>query len=278
MKISRADSKLHDQAMDLIHSDKTLTQDEIEFCLENFNPMATHDVGKGGIFFTPIEMARSFAQVVAPNGRIIDLCAGIGLLSWALLENDRFSPRQITEIVAVEIDNEFAEIGKRLLPEVTWICGSIFDQELVSSLGRFDYAIGNPPYGNIPNKKEADWMSFKGPAQFMAAEIAFRVSANGCMFIVPEGDTEYDLKRNRPRKNANADRLKTVFPGVTIMPESLDLSEFKSQWKGAAPDVAFADFIVDEAIDKMPIGFRKPKAQLERDQLLKIGVSCLTGK
>src|SRR3990172_7934858 len=80
-KITKRQTKLHDQVMDLIHSDRSLSRDEIEFCFRNFNPLATHNVGKGAIFFTPVDLAWELAVMTQPKGAVIDLCAGIGVTS-----------------------------------------------------------------------------------------------------------------------------------------------------------------------------------------------------
>src|SRR3972149_9267496 len=83
-KITNRQTKLHDQVMDLIHSDRSLSRDEVEFCFQNFNPLATHNIGKGAIYFTPFDLAWELAVMTQPKGAVIDLCAGIDRKSTRL--------------------------------------------------------------------------------------------------------------------------------------------------------------------------------------------------
>src|SRR3989337_1291422 len=134
-KITKRQTKLNDQVMDLIHSDKPLSEDEIEFCFRNFNPLATHNVGKGAIFFTPVDLAWELAVMTQPMG------AGIGVLSYQVLRHDRTGwmgrEGDIKRMVAIEQEMQFVEIGRRLLPEVEWYWGNAFQFHLPHSLGGF---------------------------------------------------------------------------------------------------------------------------------------------
>lgn len=101
--------KAHDQVMALVALDRPLTEDEKWFVLENFHEGAMHINSKAGAFFTPSGLARDFSlHVTGP--RIIDLCAGIGSLAFAC--RDRAS-----ELVCVEINPDYARIGKKVVPE-----------------------------------------------------------------------------------------------------------------------------------------------------------------
>lgn len=277
-KLSRARTKLHDEAMELINSDRPLNGDEIELCYKQYSPMAEHNIGKGGIFFTPPELAWNFYVMSAPKGRVIDLCAGIGVLSWALLLGEMNylatdSPLRgdVTELVCIEQNQHFVDIGRRLLPQATWICGSVFDKELVTSLGEFDSAISNPPYGNIPSKKEGSWLKVKGPAQWMVVELTLRLAYNGGCFILLREDSDYDY-RSRPlnpaspvpsyvrgyglKDESNKKKyLEKHFPGVHMMPESIDTEMFIDQWEGAKPDVLIVDVCPEDVSWKRPYGF-----------------------
>lgn len=86
------------------------------------------------------------------------------------------------------------KVGKKLLPEATWINGSVFDRQLIESLPYFDMAISNPPFGKIKtgigeNKKIT--LKYKGSEfEFMAIEIASIIASRG-VFILPQASTPF---------------------------------------------------------------------------------------
>lgn len=156
-KISKNKLKLHNEALTLVRSDKDLTFAEKEFILENYKPYATHNVTEKNAFFTPIELAMA-ATIEMPNPdewaqpvRILDLCAGIGMLSFAYKHYSGYNTREV-ELVCVELEEEYIEVGKRILPEATWINASILDLDTVS-LGSFACFISNPPFMKIGDYK-----------------------------------------------------------------------------------------------------------------------------
>lgn len=281
-KLTKTDTKLHDEAMELINGTGVLNFDQIEFCYENYNPMAEHNVGKAAIFFTPPELAWNFAVMASPSGRVIDLCAGIGILARNVMQHDSYLGSteavphgDITEMVCLEQNPEFVRIGKRLLPQATWIEGSVFDKDLIISLGEFDLAISNPPYGNIPGKKAGSWLKTKGPAQWMVMEVGLRLAYNGVVAILPRGDSDYDyqtvpLDITNPRpsyvrnfggttgkiENPNSQKyLGKHFHGVKAFPESICTLGFQDQWKGASPDVLIVHVDPEDGDFKRPYGF-----------------------
>jgi len=272
MKITRADTARHEEAMALLFAmDHKMPDEEIEYVYEHYDPMAEHNVGKNAIFFTPLGLAWDFAAMTAPKGRVIDLCAGTGILSYACLRHDSCggSP-DITELVAVEIDHEFVEIGKRLLPEVVWIEGSVFDQELMANLGVFDNAISNPPYGSISADADADWLSYKGPAHFKVAEVALRLAYGGAGLIIPEVDTNYDMRRSQPQCSGSLARFNKTFPGIDLSPVCM-ADAFKDDWKGASPHVIIADLSTDDYRGVKPLGFTlAPKRKVTIEQPVEV--------
>lgn len=262
-KITKQQSKLHDEALALVHSDKALTKDDIEFVYKNYNPMASHNVGKGAIYFTPPGLAEEFA-VLAPKGRVIDLCAGIGVLSYYTLQHDisGYSGREpfrgdIKRLVAIENNPEFVEVGKRLMPYVEWIHGDVFDLDLLTSLGEFDCAISNPPYGHIPTKDANDWTLVKGPAHWQVIEIALRLADNGGIFILPEDCTDYDLRKRQynPQKPKNK-YLEPYFHDVYMEAWAADYDQYLNDWQGASPKVNIVDISTDDVSFSRPYGFQ----------------------
>lgn len=96
MKLSKAQRKQHDAAMNLLEKDR-LTDTDIEFFLANFHEGASGDVGTAGAFFRPPDLANDFAIDVS-GPKIVDLCAGIGTLSILSLWHRRYddNPPDIT--------------------------------------------------------------------------------------------------------------------------------------------------------------------------------------
>lgn len=60
----------------------------------------------------PLDLASDFAIDVG-TGRVIDLCAGIGVLSYFVKERSKWNS-QPTEIICVERNHRYVEIGKNL--------------------------------------------------------------------------------------------------------------------------------------------------------------------
>jgi predicted RNA methylase len=142
-KLTKAQAKAHQQACGLLEHER-LSDDDKLFVLEHWQESAKHINTIAGAFFTPMGLARDLSVEVSGK-RIIDLCAGIGSLSfWCACRAWNEPP----EIVCVEMNADYAEVGRKLLPEARWIVGSVFD--LPSDLGHFDFAIGNPPFGATP--------------------------------------------------------------------------------------------------------------------------------
>ena len=142
-KLTKSQTKLHNQACDLLEKDE-LTFDEKWFVLEHWHEGAEHINGQAGAFFTPVLLARDFSiDVTGP--KVIDLCAGIGALSFMYYHCRHHT--QDPQITCVEINPAYVEVGKKVLPEATWICADVFDDQL--TLGEFDTAISNPPFGRV---------------------------------------------------------------------------------------------------------------------------------
>lgn len=114
-RITKKESALHIQVMELIHSDKQLTQDNKQFIFNNYKG---DGIGATGAFFTPEMLAWDFILDAGCNGQCIELCAGIGRLSYY-----QYLRNKPTHITCVELNPEYVMIGKRVLPEAEWIVG-----------------------------------------------------------------------------------------------------------------------------------------------------------
>lgn len=154
-----------------------LSESDALFALENWQESAKHINTIAGAFFTPIGLARDLAIEVNPGSRIIDLCAGIGALSFFCSGGWKQS-----EIVCVELNPEYAAVGMKIVPEARWIVGSVFD--LPRDLGRFDFAIGNPPFGTTPRAAKAPRYTGKD-FELHVIDVASDLADFG-VFIVPQ--------------------------------------------------------------------------------------------
>lgn len=173
-KLTKAEAKLHAQAEALLEQD-ALSREGKEFVLEHWQESANHVNSAAGAFFTPLDYALDVALEVAPGARILDLCAGIGSLAYAAQLRGGGA-----DITCVEINPAYVEVGERIVPEATWIEGSIFD---LPDLGHFDVVLSNPPFGRIAGSGPAP--RYKGAAfEFKVMDIAADLADYG-VFILP---------------------------------------------------------------------------------------------
>jgi len=183
-RLTKAEAKKHAEAVALLAKD-TLTEDEREFVREHWQESATNVNSAAGAFFTPMSQAYDFALEFDVDGpRIIDLCAGIGNLSaaaWARATTHRWHGTPAAEIVCVELNPQYIEVGRKLFPEATWVEASIFD---LPDLGHFDVAISNPPFGKV-NRGGGGAPTYTGAEfEFHVIDIASQLADSGC-FILP---------------------------------------------------------------------------------------------
>lgn len=268
-KITKVESKKHDEAMALLSLTRPLLPFEVDFVYENFNPMANNDVGKNGVFFTPYDIAIDLAQSCNPSGDIVDFGAGIGMCSWAMSIQLHSEPSH--RHVAIEINPEFVEIGKKLQPNLEWYCASIFDLNFLKSLGFFDCAFGNPPYGNISAKTGTEWMLTKGPAEILTIEVAARISYNVGTFVIPSELADYEIDPERQKMlrqsgksfvkdpetfSTSKKSLLKAFPGLFFSAwDSGICLDNAMNWKGAKPKVDIVDVDPSDVTWERPYGF-----------------------
>ena len=161
-KLTKREIQLHDQAVCLLQKEHLSHEDKL-FIFENFREDAEHINSKSGAFFTPFGLANDFTlQIPCLYGktiRIIDLCAGIGVLSYAAQLECSDRSRCYADITCVELNPHYVEVGKKVVPEATWICADVLDPFLPDLLGQFDFAIANPPFGRIANNYRKSYMS-----------------------------------------------------------------------------------------------------------------------
>jgi hypothetical protein len=230
MKLTKPQIKAHKEAMALVDCDRPLKDEEKEFILDNFQEAATHINSAAGAFFTPRGLARDFAIEVnggsAYKQRCIDLCAGIGSLAYAVEHN-------VGSLVCVELNPEYARIGKRIVPDAEWIVGSVFD---LPDLGRFAWAISNPPFGAIPAH------GFKGKYtgsqfEYRVIEVASRLADFGA-FILPQMSAPfcYSGQANFTSEEGDKARKFREQTGIVMEPNcGIDTALYQRDWRGVSP-------------------------------------------
>lgn len=222
-RITKKESANHIKVMALVHSDKQLTQDDKEFIFHNYKG---DGIGATGAFFTPEMLAWDFILDAGCTDDCIELCAGIGRLSYY-----QFLRNQPTHITCVELNPEYVMIGKRVLPEAEWICGDA----LQYSPDRFyRVAYGNPPFGNI-NTSEAFTGLYKGSEfEYKVIEHASTFSAYG-VWIVPQGSAGfvYSGAQYYDRRESGKYKKFTEQTGWTFeVGYVIDTSIYKDEWNG----------------------------------------------
>jgi hypothetical protein len=238
-KLTKPEIKAHNEAIALIDCDRPLKDDEKEYILDNWQESATHVNSSAGAFFTPRGLARDFAIEV--NGdRVIDLCAGIGSLGYAVEE-------KCDRLTCVEINPEYARIGKRILPQAEWIVASVFDLPL---FGRFDWAISNPPFGNIKGD------GFKGKYtgsqfEYRVIEVASRLALYGA-FILPQMSAPFRHSGQQCFSENEGDKPRKFREQTGIIMEhgcGVDTSIYKGDWRGVSPvcEIVVCEFDEPEA-------------------------------
>jgi len=222
--------------MDLVHSDKALSWEERKFILDNYAEAQGQLNALAGAFFTPFGLARDFSIEVGfsdRGGSIVDLCAGIGALSFACQEKG-------AEITCVEFCEEYITVGKRVVPSANWVHADVF-----SMAGRFDFAISNPPFGVI----KGDNFSGKytgGQFEYKVIEHASRI-ANYGVFILPQMSAPFKYSGERYYQHSESDKaLKFREQTGIIMVAGcgIDTAMYRDEWRGVSPicEVVCCDF------------------------------------
>ncbi|WP_405166427.1 hypothetical protein OG203_15830 [Nocardia sp. NBC_01499] len=105
----------------MVDADRDLDDEEKRFVLDHWQEAANPEHCLDGAYFTPLGLAGDM-RIDVVGTRIIDLCAGIGHLSFACrnLLDHRWNGERLREFVCVERFNpEYVRIGMRIMPEAT---------------------------------------------------------------------------------------------------------------------------------------------------------------
>jgi SAM-dependent methyltransferase len=240
-KLTKKQAQLHREACALVDLDRQLTEDEKDFVLDHWQESSTAANSLEGAFFTPRGLARDLSvELVGMNvTRVLDLGAGTGRLAFECrrLFAHRWNGEPRRELVCVERNRSYVKVGKRVLPEATWICADIFDLPSMS-LGEFDAAIGNPPFGAVARSGDAP--GYRGRRfEYHAITIAALFARYG-VFLVPQTSAPF-RSSGRPDLTWEADEEYQRFhraTGLELMPGcGWDTSYYAADWRGVSPTV-----------------------------------------
>ncbi|MEF3489982.1 methyltransferase, partial [Citrobacter freundii] len=223
-RVTKKESQLRLKVMELVHSDRQLTEDDKEFIFNNYRG---DGIGATGAFFTPEMLAWDFMLDAGCSDDCIELCAGIGRLSYY-----QFIRNKPSHITCVELNPEYVLICKRVLPQAEWITGDA----LQYTPDRFyRVAYGNPPFGKI-NTSGAYTGRYTGSEfEYKIIDRAREYSSYG-VWIVPQGSAgfKYSGHTYYDRSIQSAKYIKfekdtglILHPGVGI-----DTSIYRDQWNG----------------------------------------------
>ncbi len=245
-KLTKEQAKKHAAACELLKKDR-LTLEDKYFVLDHWREDAHHINSVNGAFFTPTGLARDLAiEIVGP--RVIDLCAGIGSLAfavWSRFDCDRSSLQNIT---CVELNPDYVAVGRKILPEAVWIQADVF--ALPSTIGRFDCAISNPPFG--PAKSSGKAPRFTGNVfEYRVIDIASDIADHG-VFIIPQASAPFEYsgkqcyRQNEHEKYRNFVAQTSISLGVNC---GLDTSAHRNEWTIAPPPIEIVTADLREARD-----------------------------
>jgi hypothetical protein len=255
-RLSKASLKLQKEVRALLERPEPWSPEEIDWIYENYDPAMDDNVTERGVFFTPLDLAMDAALFTNRNGHLVDMCAGIGGLSFSLLTRN-FHHETIKSITLVEFNPVFTEMSRRLLSPLSaftesrstidlhFVNGSVWNPSLWSSITsgltefKLDTMLSNPPYGKCSpeERQEASWMHYQGERELMAIELAWRYAQDATM-IIPPGSCEFRYS-GRPyydrQASTKVDRFRKKMPETFTMHmecDGVDTSIFHDEWKG----------------------------------------------
>lgn len=203
-RLSKRDIANHNAAMALLDKDGVLTESDCEFILDHYQESAKHMNGEHGAFFTlqslalDVALEATYYGSIKENANIVDLCAGIGSLAFAIKAR-----RPDVQITCVEFNRDYLEVGKRLVPDANWVLMDCLDIDALKKLGHFDMAVSNPPFGAVRSMKGKSPRYTGGLAQYKVIDVAGEIADDGC-FIIPQDSAGFkysDVQCYQEKKN-----------------------------------------------------------------------------
>jgi predicted RNA methylase len=254
-KISRDLLRRHDAACALLALDRPLDVDEIHQILDDWHEGAAHANSRMGAHFTPKGLARDLACEIAGR-RVVDLCSGIGMLSYMAWQHAHAWARTDTEgqenYTLVEFNPDYAAVARRLMPGAEVIVGSVFDPVLIAELRSrdFDVAISNPPYGRF-NAANGRGPRYTGSdCHYAVIDVASEIAKSG-VFLIPQTATPFRYSGCQSYSEvptsqvAGYERFRDETGIEFAFNCGIDTSGYKSDWRDVSitVEIVLADFV-----------------------------------
>ena len=209
---------------------EVLSEDDKLYVLNHWRPTGQYKLA--GAYFTPPMLARDFNIEIGGWGHIVDLCAGIGALSYFCYEPG-------LTMTCVEINPDFVRVGKKIVPEATWILADVMEWTPDEP---FDWAISNPPFGPIGGQSRFE---------YAVAEKAHAITKLGSTFLLPQSACPFKssgMAGYTDVKNAAYERF-SARTGVQFRRSCIDTTVYEEDWYGLSkwPKVEVVSFVHEMA-------------------------------
>jgi len=99
-KLSKAQVRLHAEAVERLKKD-VLNDEDREFIYTHWHPGTVSNTAAASAFFTPVGLAFDFEFDAPTQGRILDACAGTGVLSWAVNTRAQYNNPNNLKVVTI---------------------------------------------------------------------------------------------------------------------------------------------------------------------------------
>jgi len=263
-KISKEAMKRHSKAMEILEKDELSFDDKV-YVLENYHEGATNMNNLISAHFTPMQLAWSMEQNTGYTN-FVDLCSGIGILSWCMVRGyqmGHMSHKKDQIGICIEYCEEYYNIGKKLLPELHWINGSIFDDKVIAEvkeiMGDKSFSIiSNPPYGRQVKTDTKHLLKYKGPEfEYKAIEVGSLMGASNGSFLIPQGSCNFKITGVSGYEKVEDNSKYNKFAketNLTMRPNNgytTEITEGEDGWKDVSIITEIAIFDYEEDRDEI---------------------------
>lgn len=231
-KLTNTERLKHKTALELLERGDLDFDDQLSI-FRNYHEGANNNVGDFGAFFTPpdlaLDAALEFGLQPDSTGRIVDVCAGIGVLAFAVLT--RFPNVDVT---CIELNPHYVAIGRRLVPQAHWICADALSPDTWFNLGLFDGVIANPPFGRVRSMQTLTARYSGTEAEFKIMDVCADVADYG-VFILPQASAGYRYSGVTCYEEISSRKLMKFVNDTRLQPDigmGIDTTVYDS-WKSA---------------------------------------------